>query len=476
MARTTANTPVPHLGQDGAGNVTEHAARSTCAINALQELVCSLMGGPGFYAGNLAQREQNAPGYDVVGSDFGQEVIAYEGDRVRLFGPQAPVRITSVLAALEGGTIEREGGGVLTLERIHGGPGRVEDRAALLRLEDFTRSGNLIEDNYSLFVVNERRELSAPLISTEALFVGGRRVTAGGAAQTDFSDDEFSIYDAADPTKIAAFDASGITAATTRVYALPDASGTLALLSDLPTEFEDATFELYDDGDSTRRARFECENITPGNTRVLYVPDDDGTIALVSQIVTDHDQLGGLTGADDHTQYLLLAGRGGQLITDSIEMTGDLVVGTTIDAQTFRSVLGVAGAGTAPVAVSLRQSNPGDNGVAGDGHTIEAQLENDASTTLVGGFLRFSWEDPSAGAEFCNLHVSVRRNGGTFNALAITPADGKWALLDSTWNPAAEAEETLWVFRGGEWICVPPGAEGDVLQILAGVVAWAPPP
>lgn len=48
-----------------------------------------------------------------------------------------------------------------------------------------------------------------------------------------FSDAEFEIQDDADPSKIATFQASGITTATTRVITLQDADGTMAYLADI---------------------------------------------------------------------------------------------------------------------------------------------------------------------------------------------------------------------------------------------------
>jgi hypothetical protein len=67
---------------------------------------------------------------------------------------------------------------------------------------------------------------------------GVERLTfsASGIAGTGaFIDSGFSITDDADPTKIAKFQASGITTATTRTYTFPDASGTLTALGNAST-------------------------------------------------------------------------------------------------------------------------------------------------------------------------------------------------------------------------------------------------
>jgi hypothetical protein len=54
--------------------------------------------------------------------------------------------------------------------------------------------------------------------------------------------------------------------------------------SAFPDVFSDANFTLYDDADSTKNAQFQLSGITTGTTRTLTVPDASGTIALTSDI------------------------------------------------------------------------------------------------------------------------------------------------------------------------------------------------
>ncbi len=61
-------------------------------------------------------------------------------------------------------------------------------------------------------------------------------VIAGGGAQaitTEFADSTFRLFDETDPTKLLAFELAGIAAGNTRTLTVPDASGTIALTSDL---------------------------------------------------------------------------------------------------------------------------------------------------------------------------------------------------------------------------------------------------
>lgn len=47
-------------------------------------------------------------------------------------------------------------------------------------------------------------------------------------------------------------------------------------------KLEDSTTSIVDDGDNTKALKFQCVGITTGNTRVLTVPDFDGTIATLA--------------------------------------------------------------------------------------------------------------------------------------------------------------------------------------------------
>lgn len=59
-------------------------------------------------------------------------------------------------------------------------------------------------------------------------------ILAGGgggiAALTEFADSAFRVFDGADPTRVLAFQVSGVSASTTRTLTVPDASGTIALV------------------------------------------------------------------------------------------------------------------------------------------------------------------------------------------------------------------------------------------------------
>ena len=57
--------------------------------------------------------------------------------------------------------------------------------------------------------------------------------TGSQGSVTDFADNEFTIFNNVDPTKLMQFDASNITTGVTRTYTTPDVSDTLAVLSDI---------------------------------------------------------------------------------------------------------------------------------------------------------------------------------------------------------------------------------------------------
>ncbi len=68
--------------------------------------------------------------------------------------------------------------------------------------------------------------------------------------------------------------------------------------------------------------------IVQKSSTTLYSVESPFVDRFTSSGVTDHGNLAGL-GDDDHSQYLLLAGRSGQYIDDSITISGDLTVNGT---------------------------------------------------------------------------------------------------------------------------------------------------
>jgi hypothetical protein len=353
VSRTVANTPVPHLGQPGASTVEAHAAHMTMRVNAMQELQGAFMGGPGFYAGNVAQREENAAGFEVAGSHLGQCVRAYEGEQLELLPDQAPLTLTSILAAEPGARIHRRAGaGCLTLRREQRGGGAIKDEAPLLYLDDETHAeADLIRDNWGRFVVDRDRKLFAPAVVTDELWVGGVPVLSlltGAAATGEFSDADFLLYDSADATKIVQFVLNGLTTGTTRQLTVPDASGTIALEGAIP-----------------------------------------------------HGTLTGLTTGDaGHTQFALLAGRAnGQSLTGAATGgTNGLTLISHADGGEAVLVLDDVGTtGAYAEGLDIRRPLAG-GGAADDGILQRFTLGDDGGNLRPAAATGVRWVDPDAGA------------------------------------------------------------------------------
>ena len=55
-------------------------------------------------------------------------------------------------------------------------------------------------------------------------------------------------------------------------------------LGDIPSFFNDENFEIYDNIDNTKAIKFNVDNVTTSNKRVLTAQDKDGTIALLDDL------------------------------------------------------------------------------------------------------------------------------------------------------------------------------------------------
>lgn len=117
----------------------------------------------------------------------------------------------------------------------------------------------------------------------------------------DWADDLFAIVGSSDRTKRARFEVDGLTTATTRVVTVPDKDGTMAMLSDIAaatTDYADGVFRISDNSDATKKIAFEASGITTGTVRTITMPDKNGTLAMLSDI-------GAATpaGSDTQVQY-----------------------------------------------------------------------------------------------------------------------------------------------------------------------------
>lgn len=129
----------------------------------------------------------------------------------------------------------------------------------------------------------------APLTAAQVL----GRLNALGAVGATLADDVFCIKGSADGTKKVRFEVDGLTTATTRVLTVPDASMTLAGIDRAQTfssaqtfsaavSVIDGNFSIIGSSDATKVAKFEVDGFTSAATRTFTLPDASGTVAVLS--------------------------------------------------------------------------------------------------------------------------------------------------------------------------------------------------
>lgn len=100
-------------------------------------------------------------------------------------------------------------------------------------------------------------------------------------------------------------------------------------------EFDDSGFRIFDDADDTKKIAFEASGITTATTRTLTVQDSDGTLAYLSDIS------GGLTWNEETgTSVTMLVDNG--YVSNNV----GLVTLTLPDTAAFGSIVRVVGKGT----------------------------------------------------------------------------------------------------------------------------------
>jgi ribosomal 30S subunit maturation factor RimM len=159
-------------------------------------------------------------------------------------------------------------------------------------------------------------------------------------------------------------------------------SGVWAYLGAVPEGyFTDNVLTFYDNVDPTKQAMLELSGITTGTSRVLTVPDKNGIIATLDDIVagsSDHGALTGL-GDDDHTQYHNDARGDLRYQPLSTVLTNTTASFTTADETKLDALAVMVGA----TAVA--------NGVTG---TVPVALAGDEAKVLLGNG---TWAVPASG-------------------------------------------------------------------------------
>lgn len=102
-----------------------------------------------------------------------------------------------------------------------------------------------------------------------------------------FQDDEFVVQNAAVTTKQVMLSVAAVSAGTTRLMTVQDASGTIAYLSDItaqPTVFFDDVFAVQNDPDNTKEVMLDISQVGTGQTTVMTVQNASGTILYLENI------------------------------------------------------------------------------------------------------------------------------------------------------------------------------------------------
>lgn len=123
------------------------------------------------------------------------------------------------------------------------------------------------------------------------------------------------------------------------------------------TEFPDNTFNIFDATDNTKVFDFQADQITPGNTRTLTVPDASGIIAL------RHEMLDGVVHTDSVADGVTA---GSIIIGNDTPKWDELVI--SVPAATIRNMLSIENGETVPswMADSIYMLLDGSRELTGD--------------------------------------------------------------------------------------------------------------
>jgi len=244
------------------------------------------------------------------------------------------------------------------------------------------------------------------------------------------TDAVFTLTDDGDPTKVAKFEASGITTATTRTYTLPNADGTIAITGALAQTFSGAlTFSnaALTVGSATTAATYNLGTgaTTSGNTKTINL----GTAGVAGSTTVVN------VGSSTSNTTINLTGK--------VVLAGDPA--TSLEAATksyvdaIKEGLNVHAASQVGSAVNLPATYA--NGTAGEGATLTASAN---------GVLVVDGVNPVVGNRVLLGGQSNTAHNGIYVVTNVGSASTQWVLTRATdFDTADEIQPGDFVFNQG---------------------------
>jgi len=148
---------------------------------------------------------------------------------------------------------------------------------------------------------------------------------------TQFSDEEFALTDGADETTTGTFSLQGITMGNNVQLDFPDQNGTIALLSDLPDDdFPDDTFRVSSSINQTNNLAFDLSGVT--GTQTVEIPDASGLMILGEAQISGSAAYSVAPIAGPPLGWILERHQG--MVTLSVEQ----IVGRAVSNNIFRTI------------------------------------------------------------------------------------------------------------------------------------------
>lgn len=187
--------------------------------------------------------------------------------------------------------------------------------------------------------------------------------TATFSSTVSVLDNNTLVKNSADQTKIAKFDASAISTATTQVFTLPNISATLAHLGGAAQAFAGAielknTFTLDDPSNNTKQAVFDLSGISVSTLRTYTLPNLSATLAHLGNAAQT------FTGTCTFSNTFTVSAATATLGSSTSASTIGVGTGATSSGQTKTVNLGTSGASGSTTNLNLGSATSGALGTA----------------------------------------------------------------------------------------------------------------